>query len=88
MQFTATQTTTRTTAHSPTTVAATAHSRRATITLWAIQGALATIFLFAGASKLVMPAGDLTQDTWLPALFLRFIGVCEVLGAKIGRAHV
>jgi DoxX-like protein len=50
-------------------------------TLWATQGALAVIFLFAGVSKLVMSAESLTQDTDFPVAFLRFIGVCETLGA-------
>lgn len=56
-------------------------SRKASATLWTIQGALAVVFLFAGVSKLVMPADTLTQDSDLPALFLRFIGVCETFGA-------
>lgn len=55
--------------------------RMGSTALWTIQGALAAIFLFAGVSKLVMPAETLTQGTGLPALFLRFIGVCETLGA-------
>src|SRR5262245_58207555 len=48
--------------------------------LWAIQGLLAVLFVFAGASKLVLPADDLVGDTGLPVLFLRFIGVCEAAG--------
>lgn len=55
--------------------------RMGSTALWTIQGALAAIFLFAGVSKLVMPTETLTQGTGLPALFLRFIGVCETLGA-------
>jgi hypothetical protein len=50
--------------------------------LWAGQGLLAALFLFAGGMKLVAPAEMLTQGpVVLPVLFLRFIGVCEVLGA-------
>ena len=50
--------------------------------LWILQGLLALLFLFAGGVKLVMPADALTKDTpMLSAAFLRFIGVCEVLGA-------
>jgi hypothetical protein len=50
--------------------------------LWIIQGVLALLFLFAGGVKLVMPAADLTkQAPMLSAAFLRFVGVCEVLGA-------
>ncbi|MGE5594726.1 MAG: DoxX family protein [Hyphomicrobiales bacterium] len=56
-------------------------STRRTKTLWAIQGALALVFLFAGASKLVMPADQLTDGTDLPVLFMRFIGCAETLGA-------
>jgi uncharacterized membrane protein YphA (DoxX/SURF4 family) len=49
--------------------------------LWTVQALLALTFLFAGGTKLVMSAEDLTKDIALPAVFLRFIGVCEVLGA-------
>ena len=49
--------------------------------LWTAQLLLALTFLFAGVTKLVMSADDLTKDTDLSILFLRFIAVCEVLGA-------
>ncbi len=49
--------------------------------LWIIQGLLAALFLFAGVMKLVMPIESMTQEMPMPGLFLRFIGVCEVLGA-------
>jgi hypothetical protein len=50
--------------------------------LWVIQGLLALLFLFAGGVKLVLPATDLVkQAPMLSAAFLRFIGMCEVLGA-------
>lgn len=53
-----------------------------TRTLWIIQGLLALLFLFAGGVKLVMPAAELSkQAPMLSAGFLRFVGVCEVLGA-------
>jgi hypothetical protein len=47
------------------------------------SGLLALVFLFAGGMKLVMPLEELTKGApvQLPGLFLRFIGVCEVLGA-------
>jgi uncharacterized membrane protein YphA (DoxX/SURF4 family) len=48
--------------------------------LWIVQTVLALLFLFAGASKLVMSAAQLTAQTPLPAAFLRFIGVMEILG--------
>ena len=55
--------------------------RKANITLWTIQGILATLFLFAGVSKLVMPIEVMTAQIHLPGLFLRSIGVLETLGA-------
>ena len=51
------------------------------VLLWTVQGLLAAIFLFAGGMKLVLPVEELTRDMAFPGLFLRFIGVCEVLGA-------
>jgi len=50
------------------------------IALWIIQALLALLFLFAGGMKLVMPIEEMTQQIAMPGLFLRFIGVCEVLG--------
>jgi uncharacterized membrane protein YphA (DoxX/SURF4 family) len=51
--------------------------------LWIVQGLLAALFLFAGGTKLVLPVEEMTAQmpVPLPGLFLRFIGVCEVLGA-------
>jgi uncharacterized membrane protein len=52
------------------------------VVLWIIQGLLAALFLFAGGSKFVMPPEVLTAGPPpLPLLFVRFIGVCELLGA-------
>lgn len=56
------------------------------ILLWIIQALLALTFLFAGATKLVLPMDMLTSmgspnQVVLPGLLIRFIGVCEVLGA-------
>jgi hypothetical protein len=48
--------------------------------LWVVQLLLALLFLFAGGTKLVMAAAELTAQTPLPAAFLRFIGVMEILG--------
>ncbi len=47
---------------------------------------LALLFLFAGGTKLIMPLDVLLQQgspnqVMLPGWFIRFIGVCEVLGA-------
>jgi hypothetical protein len=50
--------------------------------LWTIQGLLAALFLFAGGMKLVLPIEAMTTGPIaLPGLFIRFIGVAEVLGA-------
>lgn len=49
--------------------------------LWGVQGLLAALFLFAGGMKLVMPIEMMKGPVGLPGLLLRFIGVCEVLGA-------
>jgi uncharacterized membrane protein YphA (DoxX/SURF4 family) len=51
------------------------------IALWIAQGVLAAIFVFAGGMKLVLPVEEMTKQMPLPGLFLRFIAVCEVLGA-------
>jgi len=53
------------------------------IALWIVQGLLAAIFLFAGGIKLVTPMEEMMKQMPLPlpGWFLRFIGVCEVLGA-------
>ena len=52
-----------------------------TYALWIVQGLLALLFLFAGGVKLVLPLEELTKQMPLPGLFVRFIGVAEVLGA-------
>lgn len=57
-----------------------------TYALWIVQVLLALLFLFAGATKLVLPLDVLTSmgspnQIVLPGLFIRFIGVVEVLGA-------
>lgn len=49
--------------------------------LWIVQGLLAIVFLFSGGMKLVLPIEAMTRQMPLPGLFLRFIGVAEVLGA-------
>ena len=50
--------------------------------LWIIQGLLAVMFLFAGGSKLVMSAEQMRAPgpIQFPVAFIRFIGVCELLG--------
>jgi hypothetical protein len=51
------------------------------VALWAAQGVLAAMFLFAGVMKWVMPVAVLEAQSHLPGAFVRFIGVCEILGA-------
>ncbi len=56
------------------------------IVLWIIQVLLALLFLFAGGMKLVispevLQAMGSPNQIVLPGLLVRFIGVCEVLGA-------
>src|SRR5262245_40755947 len=51
------------------------------IALWIAQGFLAAQFLFAGVLKLVLPPEALVGPVPLPVVFLRFVGVCETLGA-------
>jgi len=51
------------------------------IALWIVQGLLAALFLFAGGMKLVLPIEEMTKQMPMPGLFLRFIALCEVLGA-------
>ena len=53
---------------------------RVHVWLWIVQGLLAVLFLFTGGSKLVTPIQVLAQQSHLPGTFMKFIGVCEVLG--------
>jgi uncharacterized membrane protein YphA (DoxX/SURF4 family) len=48
--------------------------------LWIAQGLLAVFFLFVGVSKIMTSDEMLATLFPLPAAFIRFIGVCEVLG--------
>ena len=51
--------------------------------LWIVQGLLAVLFLLAGVPKLIMTPEQMAAPgpIQLPVLFIRFIGVCEILGA-------
>ncbi|HYV84207.1 MAG TPA: DoxX family protein [Pyrinomonadaceae bacterium] len=54
------------------------------IVLWIIQILLALLFLFSGITKLfpIIPMPPPPPDMWIPPMwFLKFIGLCEVLGA-------
>lgn len=55
--------------------------RKLNVALWIVQILLAALFLFAGGTKLVLPPEALKGPVALPVWFVRFIGVCEVLGA-------
>jgi len=54
---------------------------RTNLWLWIVQVLLALVFLFTGGSKLATPTEVLAAQSHLPGLFMKFIGVCEVLGA-------
>jgi len=56
-------------------------TKRARVALWSIQAVLAALFLFAGGFKLALPLAALAKLSPLPAVFLKFIGACEVTGA-------
>lgn len=49
--------------------------------VWSVQTVLFALFAFAGAVKLILPPEAMQGPVHLPTLFLRFIGVAEVLGA-------
>ena len=55
------------------------------IVLWIIQILLALLFLFAGITKLfptIIPMPPPPPNMWMPPMwFLKFIGLCEFLGA-------
>jgi DoxX-like family len=51
-----------------------------TYALWIVQVLLALLFMFAGGMKLVLPIKDLQGPVALPEMFIRFIGVAELLG--------
>ena len=54
---------------------------RTSLWLWIVQVLLAVVFLFTGGSKLAMPSAVLAAQSHLPGAFMKFIGVCEILGA-------
>jgi hypothetical protein len=54
---------------------------RAHVWLWIVQGLLALVFLFTGGSKLATPMQVLAEQSHMSGAFMKFIGVCEVLGA-------
>ena len=56
-------------------------TKRLNIAIWIVQVLLASVFLFAGGAKLVLPIAELTKQFPLPGVFLRFLGVVELAGA-------
>jgi hypothetical protein len=56
------------------------NGKSAHVALWILQVLLASLFLFAGSFKLTMSAGELAQQTGLPALFMQFISLAEIAG--------
>jgi len=56
-------------------------SSRSSKWLWALQVLLALVFLMTGTMKLVLPPAKLVSPVPLPIAFVRFIGVCEIVGA-------
>ena len=51
------------------------------VLLWIVQTLLALLFVFAGVMKLVTPIEAMPMPVHLSGLFIKFIGVAEVLGA-------
>jgi uncharacterized membrane protein YphA (DoxX/SURF4 family) len=74
---------TSTTLASEQTLATGTHTHKASeVLLWGVQVVLALLFLFAGVMKLITPFEVLqAQSSGISVSLLRFIGVCEVLGA-------
>jgi hypothetical protein len=65
------------------TTSSSTHINKTNMSLWATQSMLSLVFLFAGSSKLLMSAEQMTSQSEMdiPVWFMRFIGVCEVAGA-------
>ncbi|HEV8637618.1 MAG TPA: DoxX family protein [Chloroflexota bacterium] len=58
------------------------YPKKVGVLLWIVQALLALFFaLGSGAPKLLLPIEMLALPIPLPGPFVRFIGVCEVLGA-------
>jgi hypothetical protein len=57
--------------------------RSTTYALWTAQALLALLFLFTGGTKLFLPYAGLAKQMpiVLPEVFVRFLGLAEVMGA-------
>ena len=53
---------------------------RTTVLLWTAQVLLAALFVFAGVTKLMIPAAELEAQAQMSGTFLHFIGVVELFG--------
>jgi uncharacterized membrane protein YphA (DoxX/SURF4 family) len=51
-----------------------------TYVLWIVQALLALVFVSAGSMKLMMPLDELTTQLQLPGLFIRCVGLAELVG--------
>ena len=60
-----------------------AERKKLNVVLWVIQGLLALLYLFAGATKFILPMDQMLKrmPIALSATFVRFIGVAELAGA-------
>ena len=56
-------------------------SKGASIRLWIAQVVVAAVFLFAGGFKVVTPTDALAAMSHMNGEFVKFIGICETLGA-------
>src|SRR4051812_24286701 len=54
---------------------------KANTRLWTAQTVLTALFLFAGVFKLITPTDALATQSHMPGEFIKFIGICETLGA-------
>lgn len=55
---------------------------KANALLWTLQVIITLLFLFAGSMKLILPAADLAREMpSIPILFVRVLGVVEILSA-------
>jgi uncharacterized membrane protein YphA (DoxX/SURF4 family) len=57
------------------------NSTRTNVLLWTVQVLLAALFLFAGVTKFLVPAEQLTAQSPFSAGFIYFIGIVEIFGA-------
>jgi len=59
----------------------TTRGRKIEALLWTIQTVLALLFAFAGVMKLAIMSTEMLAQSGMDGTFLKFIGLCETLGA-------